>query len=235
MTDHSGHRGRMRRRFLSGGLGGFDDLSLLELILSYAIPRQDTNPIAHRLLDRYGSLASVLEAEPGDLQKTEGVGEAAAVLLKLIPAAAKQYLSQRAETGKILNTTAKCADYLSPRFFGERSEVVWLLCLDGKMSVTDCRELVRGSVNSASVSVRRIIELGLASNACDSVLAHNHPGGLAIPSVEDERTTERIWSALAAMGVELSDHLIFAGTDCVSMADSGFFERLEARRRRLVP
>ena len=220
MESHAGHRQRLKKRFLETRLDGFDDLTALELLLFYALPRQDTRPIAKRLLERYGSLAAVLEASVQDLQQVEGVGPGGALLLTLVPAVAQRYLIQRTDVGEILNTTERCGAYLLPRFFGERDEVVWLLCLDGKCKALDCRMLFRGSVNAAGVSVRKIVETALACNAAGVVLAHNHVSGIALPSREDVLTTQRLKTALNAVDICLVDHLVIAGDDFVSMADS---------------
>lgn len=220
MAMHDGHRQRMRQRYLRGGLEGFDDLAILEFLLQFAIPRRDTNPIAHALLDRYGSLAAVLEAPPADLQTVEGIGESAAVLLTLLPAVARRHMMQRADFGDVLDTTAKCGAYLAPRFFGERDEVVWVLCLDAKLTVADCRMLARGGFNTVALSPRKLAEIALRCNAASVILAHNHPGGLAIPSREDKQTTDHLRRALAALGIELADHIIVAGGEFVSMASS---------------
>ena len=220
MESHAGHRQRLKQRFLETRLDGFDDLTALELLLFYALPRQDTRPIAKRLLARYGSLAGVLEAPIQDLQQVEGVGPSGALLLNLVPAIAQRHLIQRTDVGEILNTTERCGAYLLPRFFGERDEVVWLLCLDGKCKVLDCRMLFRGSVNAAGVSVRKIVETALACNATGVVLAHNHVSGIALPSREDVMTTQRLKAALNAVDICLVDHLVIAGDDFVSMTDS---------------
>jgi len=225
MATHDGHRERLRARFARGGPDGLDDLAYLELLLCYAIPRRDTNEIAHRLLDKFGSLAGVLEASDGELKKVEGVGPAAAVLLALIPALERRHLTERSRPGTVLNTTTKCGEYLAPRFFGERDEVVYLLCLDAKCKALDCRMLFRGGVNTAGVSVRKVVEAAIACNATSVVLAHNHTSGIALPSREDEQTTEQLRAALDAVGIQLADHIVVAGDDFVSMADSGFFRR----------
>ena len=222
MGMHDGHRRRLRQRYLQSRLTGFDDLAILELLLCFAIPRQDTNPIAHNLLDRYGTLSAVLEAPPEELQQVEGIGESAAVLLTLVPAVARRHMSQRASDGKPLATTTQLGAYLTPRFFGERDEVVWLLCLDARLRPVDCRLLFRGSVNSAAISVRKIVEVALACSAASVVLAHNHTSGLAAPSREDERTTRRLRAALEALDIPLLDHIIVAGGEFFSMAGSDF-------------
>lgn len=219
-VSHEGHRQRMKKRFLKSDLDSFDDLAILEFLLYYAIPRKDTNPIAHNLLDHFGSLAAVLEAPVEELQTVEGVTENAAILLNLVPAVARQHMIRRTHFGEPLDTTTKCGEYLVPRFFGERDEVVWLLCLDAKLVPIDCRLLFRGSVNAANISIRKVVEVALACNATFVVLAHNHTSGLALPSREDVVTTERLRMALDAVGVLLCDHIIVAGDDFVSMSDS---------------
>lgn len=220
---HEGHRDRLKARFRATGLDGFHEVNILELLLFYAIPRRDTNPIAHRLLDRFGTLAGVLDAPVEELMKVEGVGENAALLLHLVPQTARQYQVSRNAGVCILDTTTKAGNYLAPYFFGERDEVVYLLCLDAKCKVLDCRLLFRGGINSAAVSVRKIVETAIACNATSVVLAHNHTSGIALPSREDEATTRAIQRALDAVDILLADHIVVADGDFVSMADSGFF------------
>ena len=220
MAIHDGHRQRVKQRFLQAGLEGFDDASILELLLFYAIPRRDTQPLARQLLARYGSLSAVLEAPVQDLRAVEGVTDHAATLLHLASAVARQYLLRRADPGEPLDSTAKCGAYLMPRFLGERDEAVWLLCLDAKLAPIDCRLLFRGSVNPAGVSVRKVVETALACNATFVILSHNHPNGLALPSKEDVATTKRLYGALEAVGICLCDHIIVAGNDFVSLSDS---------------
>ena len=118
MGIHDGHREKMRRRFLQGGLEPFADHEALELLLYYAIPRRDTNPIAHALMERYGSLAAVLDAPVEDLQKVEGVGESAAVLLKLVPQLYRKARLAEAERETVLNSSERAGAYLLERFAG---------------------------------------------------------------------------------------------------------------------
>ena len=217
---HQGHRKRMKERFAQEGLDHFSDIQVLELLLFYCNPRQDTNPIAHALLDHFGSLAQVLEAPVEELQKVSGVGQNAALFLHLITEVGRYYLVNRVTQCRILSTVEACADFLLPFFYGRRVETVFLLCLDAKCKVLCCKEVGEGSVNSAGISVRRIVETALGVNATTVVLAHNHPSGLAIPSAEDVQTTRRIANALQAVEITLADHIIVADDDYVSMAMS---------------
>lgn len=222
MSVHNGHRDRMRQRFLQEGLDGFTDIQVLELLLFYCISRKDTNPIAHALLEQFGSLSQVLEAPVEELCKVEGIGENAAVFLQLVTQVGRYYLTDRVSKIKVLPTLESCAEYMRPLFFGRKVEMVYLLCLDAKCKVLCCRKMAEGSVNSTGISVRKIVEMALAANASSVVLAHNHPGGLAIPSSEDVAVTRRVVAALQAVEIHFIDHIIVADDDYVSMVQSGY-------------
>ncbi len=223
MAIHDGHRQRLKDRFLQQGLDDFNEVQVLELLLFYCIPRQDTNPIAHRLLDRFGTLSQVMEAPAEELEKVPGMGKNAATFLHLVTQAGRYYQVNRTMQSKILTTIDQCGAYLCPYFIGRRNETVFLLCLDSKCKVLCCKEIGEGSVNSAGVPIRRIVETALAANASTVVLAHNHPSGLALPSAEDIQTTRRLAVALDAVEIMLIDHIIVADGDFVSLAQSGYY------------
>lgn len=224
MGVHDGHRHRLKNRFMEQGLDGFEDHLVLELLLYYVLPRQDTNPIAHRLLDHFGSIEAVFEASAEELAAIDGIGENAVSLLKLIPAVSRRYSIDKAEKDNILNSTEAAGSFLVPRFMYEREEVVYVVCLDAKNKVICCKELFRGAPNMTVVSIRKIVELVIAKNATGVIIAHNHTSGIAVPSIEDEQTTKRISAALVNMGIKLVDHIIVAGNDFVSMADSNLMK-----------
>lgn len=217
---HEGHRARLKKQFADRGLDGFTDVQALELLLFYAIPRVDTNAIAHRLLDHFGSLSQVLEGSVEELQKVDGVGQNAALLLTMIPQLARAYMVDRTQGAKILPTLEDCAQYLVPRFFGRKTETVFLLCLDAKCKVLCCKEVGSGGTNSTGVSIRKIVETAIGMGASTVVLAHNHPSGLAVPSAEDIQVTRQIAQALKAVDILLADHIIVADDDYVSIASS---------------
>lgn len=222
MGIHDGHREKMRHRFLQGGLDHFADHEALELLLYYAIPRRDTNPIAHALMERYGSLPAVLSAPVEDLQKVEGIGESAAVLLKLVPQLYHKARLADAAQETVLNSAQRCGAYLLERFADERNEVVYQLCLDRKGKLLACKRLGEGNVSSAEMDVRRVVENAILTGASAVVLSHNHPSGIALPSKDDYAATQRVKDALSTIGVALTDHIIVADGDFVSMADSGY-------------
>ena len=222
MGIHDGHREKMRQRFLKSGLDAFADHEALELLLYYAIPRRDTNPIAHALMERYGSLSAVLAAPVEDLKKVEGVGESAAILLKLAPQLYRKAKMSDAEQETILSSVERVGAYLLERFAGEKNEVVYQLCLDREGKLLVCKKLGEGGVTSADLDIRRLVENALLTGASSVVLAHNHPSGVALPSRDDYAATDRAKTALAVVGVALTDHIIVADGDFVSMADSGY-------------
>lgn len=219
---HKGHRERLKERFLKEGLDNFTDIQALELLLFYAIPQRDTNPIAHELLSRFGSLSQVLEAEAESLKTVPYIGDNAATLLRLVTELGRYYQVDCAQRTQILTTLDACGAYLVPYFFGRSKETVFLLCLDAKCKVLCCREVGEGSINTASISVRKIVETALSTNATTVILAHNHPSGVALPSGEDVQTTCRIAAALQAVEVHLADHIVVADGDYVSMVQSGY-------------
>lgn len=219
---HAGHRDRMREEFLNRGASGMADHRLLELILFYTIPRGDVNPLAHRLVDEFGSLSGVFHATYDQLLKVSGVGPSTALLLQLIPAAAARYMEQAASfEGQIVDIW-QLKELLEPYFFGLRDEAAYLVCMDGKSKVLAVRKLGEGIVDTVAIVTRKVVEAALDCNASQVVLAHNHVSGVAMPSQADVDTTLRLKRVLTeAADIVLVDHLIFAGGDMVSMAQSG--------------
>ena len=220
MSIHEGHRQRLRERFLREGLDGFTDIQVLELLLFYVVPRKDTNPMAHALLERFGTLARVLDAPVTRLTQVDGITENGAAFLKLVREIDRRYvLSQGRDI--ILNTIDDCCNYLSRFFKGKKNETVFLLSLDAKLKVLSCREVGEGSVNYASVPIRRCVEMALEDGATSVILAHNHPSGIAVPSGDDIHTTRRLATALSAVEIQLVDHIVVAEDEYVSMVQSG--------------
>lgn len=221
MNIHEGHRERLKERFAEYGLDNFSDLNALELLLFYAIPRRDTNPIAHELLERFGTLEAVMNASERELTEVSGIGRNAAVLIRLVPQLVKKSCVSKASEVKFISNSTDAGKYLLPRFMNEKDEVVYMMCLDSKRSVICCLEMGRGVVNAVDTNIRRIVETALKYKACSVIIAHNHPSGIALPSREDDYFTNRLYRALDTIGIRLEDHLIIVGDDFVSFADSG--------------
>lgn len=226
---HKEHRERVKQRFRDEGLDHFSEVHALELLLFFAIPQKDTNPIAHELLERFGSLTQVLDAPAEELEKVAHIGSHASTLLTLTRELSRYYMVHDHKVCDILTDCKACGDYLVPYFVGRRDETVFALCLDAKSKVICCKELGSGSVNATAISVRKVVEAALSVNATSVVLAHNHPSGFAMPSQEDILTTRRIGYALDAVGIILADHIVVADGDYVSLAQSGYYRPEDCR------
>ncbi len=222
MSLHDGHRARLKARFQKEGLDHFEKHQVMELLLFYCVPRQDTNPLAHRLIERFKTVDAVLSASPAELKKVEGVGDNIVQFLRLFREVSRYSGIEKANTAK-LTSVSQCVAYLIPYFAGVRNEMVYLLSLDAKCGVISCKMVGEGSVNSAGVPIRRIVEMALGEGATSVVLAHNHPSGVAVPSDEDRRTTQRLARALSAVEITLADHIVVAEDDAVSLAESGWY------------
>ncbi len=223
MSVHEGHRQRKKEQFREHGLDAFADHEALELLLYYAIPRQDTNPIAHRLIERFGSLEGVFSAPAYELQKVEGVGENAATLIRLLfrsvavcarAAEGMRSFSTRARTSARISSS--CSSASGGRSF---TRPVWT-----RRTMLACYRLAEGSPDQRAFNMRRVVENALNANASLVVLSHNHPSGVALPSKEDNQTTLQIRRALADIGVQLVDHVIVADGDFVCLRDNGLLD-----------
>lgn len=224
MSIHDGHRQRMKERFCRNGLDGMEDHEILEMLLYYCIPRRNTNEIAHNLLKEFKSIHRVMNATVKELEKVEGMGHNAAVFLSFIRQMGRYFTAPEVDGENILSSMDKCYRYLTKRFAARKNETVMLLCLDAKCKVLGCHVVSEGSVNSANVSVRKIVDVALSTNATSVVLAHNHPSGIALPSAEDIQTTHRVASALHMVDVILNDHIVVSDDDYVSMYLSGLYK-----------
>ena len=221
---HSGHRSRVKTEFLARGLEGWPDHRVLELLLFYAIPQGDVNPLAHRLVEHFGSLSGVLNAPYEELVKVKGVGANTATLIRLLPAIAARYLEQSGELGGEMNTSWQFQQLLTPLFLGARNEMAYLVCLDGKNKLLTYRMLGEGITDSVLITARKVLEVALACNASRVVLAHNHVSGIALYSAADVAATREVAKLLRQVDIELLDHYIIANDDMVSMRESGVFE-----------
>lgn len=223
---HVDHRRRMKDRFSENGLDNFPDVNVLELLLFYSVSRKDTNPLAHALLERFGSLKAVLEASEDELCSVPGIGKESARLLRLVPAVSKRYISSLAEPSSKktpITTPSAAADALRATFLYERNEIVVALFLDAQGKKLDIQPIGEGTVNASEIRTRILVEKALGSHCSSVILAHNHPGGTLSPSREDRETTAALRQALSMVDITLSDHLIFADNEYVSLRELGLF------------
>ncbi len=207
---HSGHRERMRKRFLEQGIESFEPHEMLEILLYYSVPRRDTNELGHLLLQHFGSISAVFEADIDELMQVKGITENTAALIKMIPAMARVYLSDRREQHILLDDSRKIGEYLVQCYVGYTNEVVMLLSLDSSLHLLGCDIVSEGNVTSSYIDTKKIAERLIRRNAACAVLAHNHPRGLAIPSNDDVLLTRDLKRTLAALEINLVDHIVVA-------------------------
>lgn len=220
MSEYEGHRARQKEKFRRMGLDALLDHEVLELLLFYAIPLRDTKPLAHRLLDRFGTLDGVFSATEGELCAVSGVGENTAVLLRMmLPLWRRTQLSAARET--VLSDSERIGDFFCTLLTGERKEQLYAAAIDAKGKLLDCRRLREGDHSTVDIDFRTLVEFVIDSNASYLALAHNHPSGCAIPSARDISATHRACQVLAPLGVRLIDHVIVADGDYVSLRQSG--------------
>ena len=205
---HAGHRKRLRERYARSGMEDFAPHEVMELLLTYAIPRIDVNPMAHALIERFGSVAGVLDATEKELTEVKGIGLKTARFLKMLPEVFRHYQLSGYDDRETYDTVAKLGDHLRALYTGVTVERVFLILLDNSLKIKACIHLCDGSVNCSSLTVRTIAEHALRGNAAAVVLAHNHPRGLAIPSSADLEVTQTVECALETIGVPLLEHLI---------------------------
>ncbi|MBE6624003.1 MAG: DNA repair protein RadC [Ruminococcaceae bacterium] len=208
---HEGHRQRLKNRFLASSLDSFEPHNILELLLFYSVPRQDTNELAHSLIDRFGSLKGVFDADFKELIKVKGIKENSATLIKLIPQIARTYMLNEDLSGKVLDTVDAVGEYLVNLYIGATKEIIYILLFDANFKLLNTVKLIEGNINSSIIDPRKIFEEVARVNASMFVLAHNHPNGFAVPSMEDIETTTMLSSAFDMFSVDLLEHFVVAG------------------------
>lgn len=223
---HADHRQRVRSLVQAQGFDGMADHNLLEFLLFYAIPRRDTNELAHRLIAQFGSLAQVLEAPPERLAQVEGVGERTALLLSAVFALHCRLARGDGKEKVRLETPEDLISFLRPRFHGVQKETAFLLCMDANGKLRNCCKLGEGSAEAVVVDKRAVMEVALRCNASVAVLAHNHPNGIAAPSREDLLLTEECVSMLRTVNIRLADHIIEGGGEYLSLASVRKFQSI---------
>lgn len=221
---HSGHRARVRQKFLRDSFDSFDSHEVLEMYLFYAIPYKDTNDLAHRLLKRYFSLAGVCGAPVDELMRDFKLSENAAVLLKMLPELTRRYYRDtRDSVGTEINLET-VGEIMHPLFLGRTNEVVGLALGDAKGYYQFLDVIVYGSITTSELPIRKVVDYALRHNARTAFVGHNHPSGSLLPSVPDLDATRHIAATLSSIGVKLMDHYIFTDKGYTSLAKSGLMK-----------
>ncbi len=220
-TGPEGHRRRLRERFDRSGFEGFHDHEVLEMVLSYALPRRDTKGTAKELLEKFKTLSSVFDAPPSSLKEIDGVKDYAATFLAMIPRLLERYYKDRWKENPIIGSMNQAVDYISTLLCTKRVEVFCMLALNSRNGVIAVEEIQRGSVNKTAVFPRLVVEAALKHRATAVILAHNHPGGDPNPSQADRVLTQKLKKILNELDIAVHDHVIIAGPASFSFSERG--------------
>ncbi len=215
--EHGGHRERMKSRYAQTGLDGMADHEILELLLYYAIPQGDTNPLAHRLINEFGSLSGVLDATLEDLMQVNGVGVHTATLLNFMPKLQRAYQTDLLKTRTVLATSEQALAYCRVLLSGLQKENFYVISLDGTNRVLNTKKICEGTIDAVSFYPRVVLETIFRSNGKRAILCHNHPSGIMKPSDLDIKATLEIKKVLDSVDIQLLDHIIVGRESAISM------------------
>lgn len=221
LPDRAGHRARLRDRWRRAGPAGFADYELLELLLTHALPRRDTKPLAKRLLERFGDLKGALDAPAEALESVDGVGPGVSQFLRLLRGVLERYFETAARASDLLNSPEAVVRHCRARLEGLRHEVFEVLFLSTKNRLIGQRRLSEGSIDQTAVYPRRVVAEALTANAAGLVFVHNHPSGDPSPSPEDKSLTRQLEAAAKTVGIPVLDHLIIGDGRHYSFRENG--------------
>ncbi|MEE8044274.1 MAG: DNA repair protein RadC [Thermodesulfobacteriota bacterium] len=202
------HRKRLRERFQKAGADGMHDYELLELLLTFSIPRRDVKPVAKKLINKFGSLPGVLDADQDELEKLKGLGPMSASLIRLVKELYCTYLAENMKKHDVLSSPDAVINFSRVMLSGLSNEVFMAIYINVKNEVIDYALLQEGTLDNVAVYPRRIIESALSRHASGVILVHNHPSGNPTPSKEDKLLTKEITDAAFALDIRVLDHLI---------------------------
>ena len=224
-NEHQGHRQRQKEKFLRNGFDVFEEHEILEMLLYYAIPRRDTNPVAHRLINRYSCFGMVCDAPSDELERDFGLSKNAVTLLKMVPELSRVYCESKLNNRNLIEEDT-IGPLLQSMFIGRTSEAVAMVLGDAKGRIIFSDVIAHGSINSTEMPVRKMVDLAIRHNAKTAFIAHNHPSGSQLPSKNDLDSTMIIYDTLHNIGVRLVDHYIITDTHYTSLRHSGMAEHI---------
>lgn len=220
---HKGHRERVLKKFIQHGFTQFSDFEVLEFILFYAIPYKDTNELAHKLIMKFGSLKSVMEAEHFELASVKGIGDRAAALIVALRELYK-HINTSKNTNVLLNTTELTAEFCIDYFKDHLEENFILISLDSDKRIKCLDVISRGNETETAFYPRNVVKAVVKNRVTTVVLSHNHPGNSAEPSSNDMIITEKISNLLRGLGVTVLDHIICSNNKYVSFSEKGYLK-----------
>ncbi len=216
-----GHRERIRAKFAASGLEPLADHEVLELLLTYAIARRDTKPLAWALIKQFGSLGNVLDADPAALAAVKGVGKGTAAFLKLVRALFTRYSLEELRQSAIIRSPEQVVKYCKASLAGRSEECLELIYLSVRNTVIRAETVALGLIDRVSISPRKIVECALAAKASAVILVHNHPSGDVTPSLEDILLTQEVVEAARLLGISVYDHIIVGRQAYYSLKANG--------------
>lgn len=215
------HRKRLRERFRKSGAEGMHDYELLELLLTFSIPRRDVKPVAKKLISEFGGLSGVLDADQKKLEELQGVGSMSAALIRLVKELYNTYLAENMKRGDVLSSPETVLKFVRVRLSGMTNEAFMVIYMNVKNEVIDYSILHEGTVDNVAVYPRRIIETALSRHASGVILVHNHPSGNPAPSREDKSLTRDIADAAGTLDIRVLDHIIVGKDGYFSFMENG--------------
>ncbi len=217
-TDHGhGHRNRLRTRLLKAGRQAFADHELLELLLTYAIPRKDTKKLAKLLIEEFGTFAAVLDQPKERLLEVEGIGPQTSIFLAAVRASLTRYLEQQVETTRTISKPEDVAEFLRIHLGANQRECLMVLCLNDANRLVHHDTVIEGTINRAPFYPREIIKTALLHNATGLIMVHNHPSGDPAPSENDHRITGLMEELVTEFNITFHDHLIVTPRNAFSL------------------
>ncbi len=222
-----GHRKRLREKFIKGGLTGFHDYEIIELLLTLGSPRKDCKQQAKEAIKKFKTLRGVLEAPPEELQQIDGIGAHSAFGVKLVQEVAREFLKEKIIDKPIYKSAKEIFDYLYHSMRDLTKEVFKVIYLNSQNQIIDTADLFEGTVNSSSIFPREIIEAAIKYNAVSLIFAHNHPSGNSEPSRSDKELTRDLVYAGSIMRIKVLDHIIIGNNRYFSFASEGLIEEYE--------
>lgn len=218
-----GHRGRLRQRFLQGGLDAFLDYEIVELLLTLGTPRRDCKQQAKEAIQKFGGLKQVLDASLDDLKKVKGIGPSNSFGLKLFQAIAERYAKEQIVSKVSLSSPRKVAEYLQERIGREPKEHFVVLSFDTRNNLVGIDTISIGILNANLVHPRETFEVAIRHHAASIVISHNHPSGDPDPSDEDIKVTKKLFDAGKLLDIHLLDHIIIGKNSFYSFKGENVF------------
>jgi len=226
-ADPRGHRKRLRERFLKGGLAGFADYEIIELLLSLGTPRRDVKPQAKEALKRFKTLRGVLSASPGELQQIPGIGPHSVFGVLLVQAVSREYLKEKLLDKHVYQSAQEIFDYLYHSMRDLKNEVFKVIYLTSRNQIIDMVDLFEGTVAGSPVVPRQVMESALGKHAASLIFVHNHPSGDCAPSKSDNDLTRDLVFAASVLGLKVLDHIIIGDDKYYTYAGEGLIVQYE--------